>query len=150
MDLDKLTPEEYSAYVEKKAPPSPLMKNMAWAFCVGGGICFLGQALTDFFRLRGLDTVMAGTATSVILIFLSALLTGLGVYDVIAKRAGAGTLVPITGFANSVVAPAMEFRHEGLVSGTSAKLFTVAGPVLAFGITASVIYGFILWLTRIF
>ena len=150
MDLDKLSPEEYNTYVEKKAPPSPLRKNMAWAFLVGGGICVLGQALTDFFRLRGLDTAMAGTATSVMLIFLSALLTGLGIFDVIAKRAGAGTLVPITGFANAVVAPAMEFKHEGLVTGTSAKLFTVAGPVLAFGITASVIYGFILWLTRVF
>ena len=150
MDLDNLSPKEYNAYVEKKAPPSPLGKNLAWAFLVGGGICVLGQALTDFFRLRGLDTAMAGTATSVMLIFLSALLTGLGIFDVIAKRAGAGTLVPITGFANAVAAPAMEFKHEGLVSGTSAKLFTVAGPVLAFGITASVIYGFILWLTRVF
>ncbi len=150
MDLKQLTPEEYSSYVEKMASPSPLGKNMAWAFCVGGGICILGQALTDFFRLRGLDAAMAGTATSVTLIFLSALLTGLGFFDVIAKRAGAGTLVPITGFANAVVAPAMEFKHEGLVIGTSAKLFTVAGPVLAFGITASVIYGFILWLTRVF
>ncbi len=150
MDLKQLTPEEYSSYVKKMASPSPLGKNMAWAFCVGGGICILGQALTDFFRLRGLDAAMAGTATSVTLIFLSALLTGLGFFDVIAKRAGAGTLVPITGFANAVVAPAMEFKHEGLVTGTSAKLFTVAGPVLAFGISASVIYGFILWLTRVF
>ena len=149
MDLNKLTPKEYNAYVEKMTPPSPLGKNLVWAFCVGGGICVLGQSLTDFFRIRGLDAAMAGTAASTILIFLSALLTGLGVYDVIAKRAGAGTLVPITGFANSVAAPAMEFKHEGLVTGTSAKLFTVAGPVLTFGITASVIYGFILWITRI-
>ena len=150
MDLDIMTNEEYNAYVQKKTRPSPLGKNLAWAFCVGGGICVLGQALTDFFRLRGLDAAMAGTATSVTLIFLSALLTGLGVYDVIAKRAGAGTLVPITGFANAVAAPAMEFRQEGLVTGTSAKLFTVAGPVLAFGISASVVYGLILWLTRVF
>ena len=149
MDLNKLTPKDYNAYVEKMTPPSPLGKNLVWAFCVGGGICVLGQSLTDIFRIRGLDAAMAGTAASIILILLSALLTGLGVYDVIAKRAGAGTLVPITGFANSVAAPAMEFKHEGLVTGTSAKLFTVAGPVLTFGITASVIYGFILWITRI-
>ena len=145
-----LDQKKYGEAVKRATPNSPILKNCLWAFLVGGGICVLGQALTDFFRLRGLDTAMAGTATSVILIFLSALLTGLGIFDVIAKRAGAGTLVPITGFANAVAAPAMEFKHEGLVTGTSAKLFTVAGPVLAFGITASVIYGFILWLTRVF
>ena len=149
MDLDKLTPQEYTDYVRKKAKPSPLGKNLAWAFCSGGLICVLGQGLTDFYRSRGLDAAMAGTATSVTLTFLTALLTGVGVFDVIAKRAGAGTLVPITGFANAVAAPAMEFKHEGLVTGTSAKIFTVAGPVLTFGISASVVYGLILWLVKL-
>lgn len=149
MDLNKLTAEEYNAYVKEKSPPSPLGKNLVWAFCVGGGICVLGQGLTDFYRNRGLDEAMAGTAVSITLIALTALLTGIGVFDVIAKRAGAGTLVPITGFANAVAAPAMEFKHEGFVTGTSAKIFTVAGPVLTFGISASVVYGLILWLTRL-
>ena len=149
MDLEKLTAKEYNEYVQRHAKPSPIGKNMAWAFCVGGLICVLGQGLLDFFRSRGLDEAMASTAVSVTLIFLTALLTGIGVFDVIAKRAGAGTLVPITGFANAVAAPAMEFKHEGLVTGTSAKIFTVAGPVLTFGISASVVYGLILWLVRL-
>ena len=149
MDLNKLSPREYNEYVKEKAAPSPLAKNLAWAFFVGGGICVVGQLLLDFYRARGLDEAMAGTAVSVTLIAVTALLTGIGVFDVIAKRAGAGTLVPITGFANAVVAPAMEFKHEGLVTGTSAKIFTVAGPVLTFGITSSVVCGLILWLTRL-
>lgn len=149
MDLNKLTPQEYNAYVKARAKPSPLGKNLAWAFCSGGLICVLGQGLLDFFRGRGLDETMAGTAVSVTFILLTAVLTGAGVFDVIAKRAGAGTLVPITGFANAVAAPAMEFKHEGLVTGTSAKIFTVAGPVLTFGISASVVYGLVLWLTRL-
>jgi len=149
MDLNKLSPREYNEYVKRKAAPSPTGKNLVWAFCTGGGICLIGQALTDFYRGRGLDEAMAGTAVSVTLIAVTALLTGIGVFDLIAKRAGAGTLVPITGFANAVVAPAMEFKHEGLVTGTSAKIFTVAGPVLTFGISASVVYGLILWLSRV-
>ena len=149
MDLDRLTAREYNDYVRKKARPSPIGKNMAWAFCTGGLICVIGQGLMDFYRSRGLDETMAGTAVSVTLIFAAALLTGIGVFDVIAKRAGAGTLVPITGFANAVAAPAMEFRREGLITGTSAKIFTVAGPVLTFGISASVVYGLILWLVRL-
>ena len=149
MDLNKLSDKDYNEYVKKKAAPSPLGKNLAWAFTVGGGICVAGQALLDFYRSRGLDEAMAGTAVSVTLIALTALLTGLGVFDRIAKRAGAGTLVPITGFANAVAAPAMEFKHEGFITGTSAKICTVAGPVLTFGISASVVYGVILWLTRV-
>ncbi len=148
MDLNQLSPEAYNAYVKSKSPPSPLGKNMVWAFCVGGGICVLGQVLTDFYRSRGLDESMAGTAVSVTLIFAAALLTGIGMFDRIAKHAGAGTLVPITGFANAVVAPAMEFKQEGLITGTAAKLFTVSGPVLVCGISASVVYGLLLWSWR--
>lgn len=146
MDLNKLTNEAYNAYVQGKAKPSPLGKNLAWAFCVGGGICVLGQALLDGYGALGLDPGHARMAVSVTLIFVTALLTGVGVFDRFAKHAGAGTLVPITGFANAVVAPAMEFKQEGMITGTAAKLFTVAGPVLVYGISASVVYGLILWL----
>lgn len=146
MDLNKLTNEAYNAYVQGKARPSPLGKNLAWAFCVGGGICLLGQALLDGYGALGLDPGHARMAVSVTLIFVTALLTGVGVFDRFAKHAGAGTLVPITGFANAVVAPAMEFKQEGMIAGTAAKLFTVAGPVLVYGISASVVYGLILWL----
>ena len=149
MDLNKLSDKDYNEYVKKKAAPSPLGKNLAWAFTVGGGICVAGQALLDFYRSRGLDEAMAGTAVSVTLIALTALLTGLGVFDRIAKRAGAGTLVPITGFANAVAAPAMEFKHEGFITGTSAKIFTVPRPVLTFGISASAVYRVTRWLTRV-
>ena len=146
MDLNKLTNEAYNAYVQGKAKPSPLGKNLAWAFCVGGGICLLGQALLDGYGALGLDPGHARMAVSVTLIFVTALLTGVGVFDRFAKHAGAGTLVPITGFANAVVAPAMEFKQEGMIAGTAAKLFTVAGPVLVYGISASAVYGLILWL----
>ncbi len=146
MDLNKLTNEAYNAYVQGKAKPSPLGKNLAWAFCVGGGICLLGQALLDGYGALGLDPGHARMAVSVTLIFVTALLTGVGVFDRFAKHAGAGTLVPITGFANAVVAPAMEFKQEGMIAGTAAKLFTVAGPVLVYGISASVVYGLVLWL----
>lgn len=112
MDLNKLTNEAYNAYVQGKAKPSPLGKNLAWAFCVGGGICLLGQALLDGYGALGLDPGHARMAVSVTLIFVTALLTGVGVFDRFAKHAGAGTLVPITGFANAVVAPAMEFKQE--------------------------------------
>ena len=146
MDLEKLTQEAYNAYVKGKAKPSPMGKNLAWAFLVGGGICLLGQALLDGYRRLGLDERSAAMAVSVTLIGAAALLTGFGVFDKLAKHAGAGTLVPITGFANAVAAPAMEYRSEGLVTGTAAKLFTVAGPVLVYGISASVVWGLILWL----
>lgn len=150
MDLNKLANEDYVAYVESKAKPSPIWKNMLWAFLVGGFICIIGQGLSDFYKSRGLGTEAAATAVSVTLIIVTALLTGIGVFDVIAKHAGAGTLVPITGFANAIVAPAMEFRQEGLVTGTSVKFFTVSGPVLVFGISAGVVYGIILWLIKLF
>ena len=146
MDLNQMSNAEYNAYVKGKAKPSPLGKNMAWAFCVGGLICVIGQALLDFYKSRGLGAEAAGTAECVTLIFATAILTGIGVFDRIAKHAGAGTMVPITGFANAMAAPAMEFKQEGFVTGTAVKLFTVAGPVLVYGISASVVYGFILWL----
>ena len=136
-----ITNKEYNKYVSEKAKPSPIWKNMAWAFVVGGLICTLGQGLLNFYQWMGLSEDDAGTAVSMTLIFAAALLTGLGVFDELAKRAGAGTLVPITGFANAMVSPALEFKSEGMVTGTGAKLFTVAGPVLVFGISASILYG---------
>ena len=136
-----MTNREYNNYVSGKEKPSPIWKNMAWAFVVGGLICTLGQGLLNFYQGMGLSEDDAGTAVSMTLIFAAALLTGLGVFDKLAKRAGAGTLVPITGFANAMVSPALEFKSEGMVTGTGAKLFTVAGPVLVFGISASILYG---------
>ena len=136
-----MTNREYNNYVSGKEKPSPIWKNMAWAFVVGGLICTLGQGLLNFYQGMGLSEDDAGTAVSMTLIFAAALLTGLGVFDKLAKRAGAGTLVPITGFANAMVSPALEFKSEGLVTGTGAKLFTVACPVLVFGISASILYG---------
>ena len=124
-------------------------KNLVWAFLVGGTICTIGQGLSNLYQSWGLDKDQAGTAVSVTLIFAAALLTGLGCFDKLAKRAGAGTLVPITGFANAMVSPALEFKSEGLITGTAAKLFVVAGPVLVFGISASVIYGLILLLFQL-
>lgn len=143
-----MTNQEYARHVSARAKPSPIGKNMAWAFFVGGGICTLGQGLREYYLSCGLEEKDAGTAVSMTLIFAAALLTGLGVFDKLAKRAGAGTLVPITGFANAMVSPALEFKSEGLVTGTGAKLFTVAGPVLVFGISASVIYGIILCILK--
>ena len=137
--------QEYSKYVDKKSKPSPIWKNMIWAFVVGGAICTLGQALINLYKSFDLSETAAAIASSVTLIVIAAVLTGLGVFDDIAKRAGAGTIVPITGFANAMVSPALEFKSEGLILGTGAKLFTLAGPVLAYGIGASVIYGFILY-----
>lgn len=138
------TPEQYNQMIQRSCEKSPLGKNALWAFAVGGGICALGQGIFAFWRMAGLDESDAGTAVSVTLIALSALLTGLHVYEKLAKHAGAGTLVPITGFSNSVAAPALEFKSEGLVLGTAAKMFTIAGPVLVYGISASIVYGIVL------
>ena len=141
-----MTNKEYGQYVNGKSKPSPIWKDMIWAFVVGGLICTAGQGLMNLFRWYGLNEAGAGTAVSVTLIFLSALFTGLGLFDKLAQHAGAGTLVPITGFANAVVSPALEFKSEGIVMGVGAKMFVIAGPVLVFGISASVIYGVILQL----
>ena len=149
MDLSKLSNEDYNQYVSDRAQPSPTWKNLIWAFCVGGAICTAGQALSNLYQSWGAGKEDAGTWVSVTLVFLAALLTGLGVFDDIAKRAGAGTLVPITGFANAMVSPALEFKSEGLVTGTGVKLFTVAGPVLAYGVGASVVYGIIYWIVQL-
>ncbi len=141
----ELSNQEYRKLVQAHAKSSPLAKDLLWAFGTGGGICTLGQALLEGFRSLGLGREQAGTAVSVALILAASLLTGLGWFDKLAKRAGAGTLVPITGFANAMVSPALEFKSEGLITGTAAKLFVVAGPVLVFGISASAVYGVILW-----
>lgn len=142
----KMTNEEYKDYSRKHSPRSPVKKNIFNAFVTGGLICCLGQLIYNVYGYLGLAEKAAGTAESITLVFIGALLTGFGVYDDIAKFAGAGTLVPITGFANSVVAPALEFKTEGLVTGTAAKMFVIAGPVIVYGISASVIYGLILCL----
>lgn len=145
----EMTNKEYNDYVKAKAKPSPLLKDCLWAFCVGGLICTMGQALNGLYQNWGVSREDAGTWVSVTLVFLASLLTGLGVFDDIARRAGAGTLVPITGFSNAMVSPALEFKSEGFVTGTAVKLFTIAGPVLVFGISASVVYGVILWVIGI-
>ena len=143
-----MTNQEYGAYLKKKAKPSPLWKDLTWAFLVGGLICTGGEALRKLYLSLGLEEEVASGGVSVTLIFLAAHFTGLGLFDKLAKHAGAGTLVPITGFANAVAAPALEFRSEGFITGTCVKMFTIAGPVIVYGVTASVIYGVILCLFR--
>ena len=142
----KMSNEEYKAYAQQHMPRSQASRNMLRAFVVGGLICCLGQVLMNIYLSLGADEKSAAAFESVSLVFIGALLTGLGLYDNIAKFAGAGTLVPITGFANSVVAPALEFKTEGLITGTAAKMFVISGPVIVYSIAASVVYGFILWL----
>lgn len=146
MEKKEMTNREYGDYVKKISPKSPLGKDCIWAFVVGGLICVIGQLLKNGFLRMGLEDKAAGTAVSMTLIFAAALATGLNVFDNLAKHAGAGTLVPITGFANSVVSPAMEFKSEGVVTGMAAKMFIIAGPVIVFGLSASVVYGLIYWL----
>lgn len=141
-----MTPQEYQDYVKQKAPKSPIVKDAALAFLVGGAICVLGQLILNGFLSLGLDKTDAGTATSITLILLSALATGLNLYNSLARYAGAGTLVPITGFANAVVSPAIDFKAEGLVTGMAAKMFVIAGPVIVFGTLASALYGAVLML----
>lgn len=142
--MSKMTAEEYEKYVQQKTPNSPIFKNCIKAFLIGGLICLIGQGISDFFtKYMGLDKEISSTCTSVVLVFLGALLTGLDIYPKIAKHAGAGTIVPITGFANSVVSPALESKSEGLVLGTGAKIFTIAGPVILYGVLTSWICGMI-------
>ena len=141
-----MTPQEYQAYIKGKQHSSPLAKNMLLAFLVGGSICVVGQLLINGYAALGLGKEDAGTAGSVTLVFLSALFTGLGLYHRLARFAGAGTLVPITGFANSVVSPAVDYRAEGIITGTAVKMFSIAGPVIVFGTAASAVYGLILLL----
>ncbi len=140
---------EYAKLTESKTPGSPTLKNCAKAFFIGGIICTIGQVVNNIWSSLGLEKQDVASLTCVTMIFLGALLTGLGIYDKIAKHAGAGTLVPITGFANAVASPAMEFKAEGLVMGVGAKMFIIAGPVIVYGTLASVIYGVIYWLIQI-
>ena len=137
------TQKQYQEYVDKKSPNSPIIKNCFNAFWVGGLICTIGQFIMEICKYRGLDTEISGTITSIILIFISAFLTALNLFNKIGKFAGAGSLVPITGFANSIVSPAMEYKSEGYVMGVGAKMFTVAGPVLVYGISASILVGIV-------
>lgn len=139
-----ISPKEYQQYVQQRSKKSPIVKDVALAFLIGGLICVVGQAVQDGWTAAGLNKEDAGTATSCTMVFLSALLTGLNLYNKIARFGGAGTLVPITGFANAVVSPAIDFKSEGIVTGMAAKMFLVAGPVIVFGTLASVIYGIIL------
>ena len=143
----EMSPQEYQQYVKQKSPKSPLFKDTALAFLVGGAICALAELIQNGYVSLGMERIDAGTATSVTLVFLSALLTGLNLYNSLACYAGAGTLVPITGFANAVVSPAIDFKSEGFVTGMAAKMFTVAGPVIVFGTLASAVYGVVLMLT---
>ena len=145
-----MTEKEYQKLVEARSPKSPMGKDCLGAFLVGGIICTIGQFFINYYTKLGLDKTAAGTAASMSLVALSALLTGLSVYDDIAKHAGAGTLVPITGFANAIAAPAVEFKTEGMVLGVAAKMFTIAGPVIVYGIAAGVVYGLIYWITTLF
>lgn len=144
----KMTNEEYKRYAEKRAPRSQTRGDLVRAFLYGGAICCLGQFFLELYGSFGLDAETAGTACSITMIFFGAALTAAGIYDEIAKRAGAGTLVPITGFANSVAAPALEFKTEGFITGTAAKMFVIAGPVIVYGASAGVVYGLILLLFR--
>ena len=135
------TKKDYQNYVDKKSPNSPILKNCFNAFWVGGLICSIGQIIMEFCKFRGLDKTLSSTIVSIILIFISAFLTGLNWFNKIGKFAGAGSLIPITGFANSIVSPAMEYKSEGYIMGVGAKMFTVAGPVLVYGISSSIIVG---------
>ncbi len=143
-----MTEKEYNALVQDMMPKSPIWKDCLNAFWIGGLICTLGQVLVNGYGCLGLSRQDASTAASMSLVVLSALLTGLSLYDDIAKHAGAGTLVPITGFANSIAAPAVEFKTEGFVLGVGAKMFTIAGPVIVYGVSASVVYGLIYWVCQ--
>ena len=141
-----MSPKEYQDYVKQKSPKSPIVKDTLFAFCIGGAICVLGQAIQNGWMSAGVGKEDAGTATAITLVFISALLTGLNLYNKIARFGGAGTLVPITGFANSVVSPAIDFKSEGFVTGMAAKMFQIAGPVIVFGTLASFLYGVIFML----
>ena len=145
-----MTEKQYARLVEDMSPKSPSWKNCLNAFWIGGLICAIGQGILNGYLALGLDKEAAGTAMSMTLVAISALLTGLSLYDDIAKHAGAGTLVPITGFANAISAPAVEFKTEGFVLGVGAKMFTIAGPVIVYGVSASVVYGLVYWITTLF
>ena len=146
MDMSK---KEYQQFVQDRAKKSPLLKDSTLAFLIGGAICVLGQVIMDQYMALGLSKTDASTATSVTLVFLSVLLTGLNLYNKLGRYGGAGTLVPITGFANAVASPAIDFKSEGLITGMAAKMFTVAGPVIVFGVAASAVYGVFLMVNQL-
>ena len=146
----QVSDKEYQQMTKKASPNSPVLKDCLKAFLVGGLLCALGETIFQLVQRAGLNEQNARLTASVSLIFLAVVLTGFQVFDNIAKHAGAGTLVPITGFANSVVAPAIEFKAEGYVLGLGAKMFTIAGPVIVYGVAASVVYGLIYWITTLF
>lgn len=143
-----ISKKRYSKMVERHSPPSPVVSNTLKAFLVGGFICTLGQIFKNMYLKFGLSEEIASTSVSITLILIAAVLTALNVFDKIAKHAGAGTLVPITGFSNAVVSPAMEFLTEGFVTGAASKMFVVAGPVIVYGTVSSIIAGFIYWIMR--
>ena len=145
-----MTEKEYGKLVKDMSPKSPILKDCAMAFLIGGLICTIGQLIMNGYMALGLEKEEAGTAMSMTLVALSALLTGFSLYDNIAKYAGAGTLVPITGFANAISSAAIEFKTEGFILGVGAKMFTIAGPVIVYGVSASVVYGLIYWITMLF
>lgn len=139
--MENLNNNEYQKFADKKVPKPTYLKNMILAFLVGGIICTIAQGVTNFLESQGYNEDLCGMGTSIVMIFIGSLLTGLGVYDKIGKVGGAGAAVPITGFANSIVAPAMEFKREGFIFGVAAKMFIIAGPVLVYGIGSSIIVG---------
>ena len=145
-----MTEKQYDRRVRELSPRSPVWKDCLWAFCGGGGICTLGQAFINWYTSLGLKDQDASGAASMTLVAIAALLTGIGIFDDLAKHAGAGTLVPITGFANAIASPAVEFQTEGMVLGVGAKMFTIAGPVIVYGVSASVVYGVIYWICTMF
>ena len=145
-----MTEKQYDQFIRELSPRSPVWKDCIWAFCVGGAICTLGQVFINWYSSLGLPKTDASGAASMTLVVIAALLTGIGIFDDIAKRAGAGTLVPITGFANAIAAPAVEFQTEGMVLGVGGKMFQIAGPVIVYGVSASVVYGLIYWITTLF
>lgn len=140
--------KDYQKVVKQVSPKPTILKNCILAFITGGLICDVGQFFLNYFKSLGMDSIQAGTPTSMVMVFIGAFLTGLGVYDLIGKYAGAGSIVPITGFANSIVAPAMEFKKEGYVFGVGARMFTIAGPVIVYGVTSSIIIGLIFYFLK--
>ena len=145
-----MTEKQYGELVKEMSPKSPMGRDCLKAFLVGGGVCTLGQVFINCYTKFGFEKQDASTLASMTLVVLSALLTGLSLYDNIARHAGAGTLVPITGFANSIAAPAVEFKTEGFILGVGAKMFTIAGFVIVYGMSASVVYGLVYWITTLF
>ncbi|WIV10723.1 stage V sporulation protein AC [Proteiniborus sp. MB09-C3] len=146
--MDKINQKDYYEYVKKKMPKPNYLKNCIWAFIVGGLISVVGQFITNYFKNNGLDKKAVAAATAIVLVFLGAFFTGLGLYDKLGKKAGAGSIVPITGFANSIVSPAMEFKREGFVLGVASKMFVIAGPVLVYGYGSSILVGIIYLLLK--